>query len=171
MAWEETRPGQWQRPIGENEALIKCIGDAGKILGKDVWSISATATFVAQVEPKSLSRALRDGWKLLRFRHPSIATVADDGVLEYRVPSLVGLEQWADEIFVYVETGINLDDVIANLKPTRFATLYYLQESSSLVLYLSHWRTDGVGAFHLLNAFFNAVIESLKEETPWSTVG
>ena len=170
MAWAETRPGHWQRPIGENEAMIKMIGDGGRKFEKDVWSISVTASFVAHIESKPLSQALCDGWKTLRFYHPSIATTAGEDILEYHTPNPFELERWADESFVLVDNDISPDDVIARLTPRRFATLYYLKEHASVLLNLSHWRTDGIGAFHLLNAYFQAVLESLREEPlelPW----
>ncbi|KAM0795817.1 hypothetical protein BDR22DRAFT_882866 [Usnea florida] len=112
MAWAVIRPRFWQRPIGENESMIKMTGEGGR-------------NFVAHIDSKPLSQALCDGWKTLRFYHPSIATTAGKDILK---------------------------------KP------------ASVILNLSHWRTDGIGAFHLLNAFFKAVLESLREETrdlPW----
>ena len=170
MTWAETRHGHWQRPMGENEAMIKMIGDGGRKFDKDVWSISVTASFIAHIESKDLSQALCDGWKTLRFHHPSIATTAGEDILEYHTPNSLELEQWADESFVLVEDNIRLDDVISRLTPRRFATLYYSREHTSVLLNMSHWRTDGIGAFHLLNKYFQAVIDSLQNEPlnlPW----
>ena len=174
MAWAETRPGRWQRPIGENEAMIKMIGEGGRKFEKDVWSISVTASFVADTNAKSLSQALVDGWKTLRFYHPSIATTACEDILEYCTPSPLELAQWADETFVVIDNEIRPDDVIARLTPRRFATLFFLKGQGSVVLNLSHWRTDGIGAFQLLDAYFQAVIDSLSEEPlelPWGKEG
>ncbi|KAL9067157.1 MAG: hypothetical protein Q9161_007053 [Pseudevernia consocians] len=170
MAWAEIRPGHWQRPIGENEAMIKVVGEGGRKYEKDLWSISVTGSFVAHIECKPLSQALCDGWKTLRFYHPSIATTAGEDILEYHTPNHLQLEQWADESFVLVDNDTSPDDVIARLTPRRFATLYYLRQHASILINLSHWRTDGIGAFHLLNAFFQAVFESLRQEPrelPW----
>ncbi|KAI1502215.1 hypothetical protein F5X99DRAFT_427607 [Biscogniauxia marginata] len=170
MAWKEARPGYWQRPIGENEAMIKMIGDGGQKFGKDAWSIAVTASFVARVDSKPLPQALRDGWKTLRFHHPSIASTASEDILEYHTPSSLELDQWADESFILVDDDVSPDDIIARLTPRRFTTLYYLRDHATVLLYLSHWRTDGIGAFHLLNSYFQAVIESLQEEPcelPW----
>ena len=170
MAWVEIRPGYWQRPIGENEAMIKMIGEGGRKYEKDVWSISVTGSFVAHIESKNVPQALYDGWKTLRFYHPSIATTAAEGILEYHTPNPSQLEQWADESFVLVDNDISPDDVIARLTPRRFVTIYYLRQHASVLINLSHWRTDGIGAFHLLNAFFKAVLESLRQEPcelPW----
>ncbi|MCJ1430989.1 hypothetical protein MMC27_000339 [Xylographa pallens] len=137
MAWVETQPGYWLRPIGENEAMIKMIGDGGRKFGKDVWSISATASFVAHVQPKPLAQALRNGWKVLRFHHPSIATAASEDTLEYHTP----------------------DSTSSSNGQTSL-----LSEHASVLLNLSHWRTDGIGAFHLLNAYSQAVLTSLPNE-------
>ena len=174
MAWAETRPGHWQRPIGENEAMIKMIGEGGRKFEKDVWSIAVTASFIADIEAKSLSQALLDGWKTLRFHHPSIATTVNEGILEYYTPGPLELAQWADETFVVLDHGIKPDDVIAGLTPRRFATLFFLREHGSVLLHLSHWRTDGIGAFQLLDAYFQAVMDSLSDkplELPWGKEG
>ena len=73
-----------------------------------------------------------------------------------------------------VDSDIRPDDVIARLTPRRFVTLFFLREQGSVILNLSHWRTDGIGAFYLLNAYFQAVINSLSEEPfelPWGKEG
>lgn len=150
--------------------MIKMIGDGGLKLGKDAWSISVVANIAAHVESKPLSQALRDGWKTLRFHHPSIASTADEDILEYHTPDPLELNQWVDESFVVVEDGISPGDIIAGLRPRRWATLYYMRERANILLHLSHWRTDGIGAFQLMNAYLEAVIKSLKEDPlklPW----
>ncbi|KAF3055671.1 hypothetical protein GL218_07139 [Daldinia childiae] len=166
MAWIETQTGSWQRPIGENEAMIKMIGDGGRQLGKDVWSISVTASLTTHVELNQLSKALRDGWKTLRFRHPSIASTSNDETLNYLTPTILDLEEWVDETFVTVEENVTLDDIIASLTPKRFPTLYFMRKDVAVLLHLSHWRTDGIGAFHILNAYLEASAEALQEEPP-----
>ena len=154
--------------------MIKMIGDGGWKNGKDIWSIAVTATFIADIQKtnrnKPLCEVLMDGWKVLRFHHPSIATTASEDFLEYDTPISLELEQWVAETFVLVDGHVSPDDVIAKFTPRRFATLYYLKEHSSIILNTSHWRTDGIGAFHLLNAYFEAAIESLQREPlelPW----
>ncbi|KAK4043917.1 hypothetical protein C8A01DRAFT_12623 [Parachaetomium inaequale] len=170
MAWTETQPGLWQRPIGENESMIKMIGDAGQASGKDVWSISATACFTASVDPKPLTQALRDGWAALRFLHPSIATTADGDTLHYHVPDAQQLTQWLDETFTVLHGEWSVDNILSTLPPRRLACCYYLEHSKEVVLHFSHWRTDGIGAFHLLGALFSATVEHLRDDPhqlPW----
>lgn len=170
MAWTEKTPGHWQRLMGENEAMIQMIGHGGRPFGKDVWSISITATFQAVMGKRSLSTAIRNGWITLRFRHPSIAATASDGTIDYHTPSPTQLEQWTEESLIFVDDESSPDDIVARLTPKHFSTLYYLQKHGSVLLSLSHWRTDGIGAFHLLNAYFQAVLDSLHQkplDLPW----
>ncbi|OTB00239.1 hypothetical protein M426DRAFT_66334 [Hypoxylon sp. CI-4A] len=166
MTWTETSPGFWQRPIGENEAMIKMIGDNGRPLGRDVWSILVTASLTTNAALEQLSKALRDGWKALRFCHPSIASTCNGNAVEYHTPTPLDLEQWAKESFITIEENASLDDIAAGLKPRPFPTLYFLKQHTSVLLHLSHWRTDGIGAFHLLNAFLEASAGALREEIP-----
>ncbi|KAI0877506.1 hypothetical protein GGS24DRAFT_121638 [Hypoxylon argillaceum] len=163
MAWSETKPSHWQRPLGPNESMIKMIGDGGHTLGQDVWSISATAHFTAHLESKPLTQALRDGWTALRFHHPSVAATATDDNLHYIVPGTEDLARWENETFIVVEGESSVDHVIAALGPRRYATCYYLEKHDTLLLYLSHWRTDGIGALYLLDALLGATIEVLHE--------
>lgn len=174
MAWVEIQPKHWQRPIGENEAMIRMIGEGGRKFGKDVWSIAVTASFVIDIQEtaseNTLLQAFRDGWKILRFHHPSIASIASERTVDYDIPDPTSLERWAEETFVVICGDVSPQEVIAGLTPRRFATLYFLEEHSHVVLNLSHWRTDGVGACHLLNAYFELVANSLQKDPfglPW----
>ena len=148
--------------------MIKMIGEGGQKFGKDVWSIFVTASFLADINQaartKPLCEVLMDGWKTLRFHHPSIATTASEDLLEYDTPISLQLEPWVAESFVLVDGDVSPRDFIATLTARRFATLYYLKEHATVVLNMSHWRTDGIGALHLLNAYFEATIESLQSE-------
>lgn len=161
MSWCEIESNRYQRPLGENERLIKFIGDRAHPAGREQWSVTSTATFKpCDNRPASewAATTLRDAWKLLRFRHPSIAStpaVESDSV-EYVIPNEKDLEHWVQESYVVVD-GTSSEDVIAEIKPSQFMTLHFLPHTWEILLHTSHWRTDGYGAFHLLNAFFDAV--------------
>ncbi|KAI1160769.1 hypothetical protein F5B18DRAFT_491583 [Nemania serpens] len=160
MAWRETSPGKWQRPLGENERMIKWIGDRAYQNGREQWSISVYGSLVLPrwVEQNHLVAKLRRAWMLLRFRHPSIAATAEADILEYRIPDDALLEDWADKTLrVISDPTIEADGLISSLKPSPFTTAYFLTSNNTLVLHTGHWRTDGTGAFQLLNAFFEAL--------------
>jgi hypothetical protein len=168
MSWSELSPGRYQRPLGENEELIKLIGDRAHPIGREQWSVTATATckFPDSQETK-WSETLREAWKLLRFEHPSIASTATDNSLEYVVPDSSNLAKWVDETFFVVEdTDISADDLIANMKPGPFVTLHFLPHLWEVVLHASHWRTDGYGAFQLVNALFGALVSIIDHGPP-----
>lgn len=167
MSWVEKSPGHWQRKLGENESMIKTIGDGGQKAGKDVWSIAVTALFTANLETsKPLVQILRDGWRALRVHHPSIATTATTDSINYYVPHSDELEQWVNETFVVLDGEESLSHVISNLTPRRYTTCYYLQKQGGIMLHLSHWRTDGIGAFHLVGAFFAGAAEHASSRNP-----
>lgn len=161
MSWVEIASNRLHRPLGENERLIKFIGDRAHPAGREQWSVTSTATFTPcdnRTATEWAVTTLRDAWKLLRFHHPSIASTpaAESDSLEYEIPNEKDLERWAQESYVVIE-GKGSEDVIADIKPSQFMTLHFLPYTWEIVLHTSHWRTDGYGAFHLLNAFFEAV--------------
>ncbi|KAJ2984006.1 hypothetical protein NUW58_g6153 [Xylaria curta] len=160
MPWQEISPGHWQRPIGENERMIKWIGDRGHLQGQEHWSITATGTltFSHPLEQHDLVSRLRRAWAIFRFGHPSIAATSGVDTLDYVVPTPVTLEQWTEETFhVILDPDSKVSDLIANIRPTPYVVGYYFIESNQMVLHMAHWRTDGVGALQLLNAFFAAI--------------
>ncbi|KAI7976451.1 hypothetical protein EIK77_003266 [Talaromyces pinophilus] len=161
MSWAEIESNRYQRPLGENERLIKFIGDRAHPAGREQWSVTSTATFKPcdnRPATEWAATTLRDAWKLLRFRHPSIASTpaAESDSLEYMIPSEEDLENWVQKSYVVVD-GKGSEDVIAEIQPSQFTILHFLPDTWEIVLHTSHWRTDGYGAFHLLNAFFDAV--------------
>lgn len=167
--WNATSPGVWERPMGENEQFIQFIGDRAHPVGREQWSVIATATFTLKRSDSILDfQALRSAWKLLRFHHPSIACRPNnEGKLTYTVPNDGVMEEWMKETFFVVQDPTTtLNDVIANLKPSPVATLHFLESRSQIVLYSAHWRVDGYGAFYLLDQLFSRLASAL--DTPQS---
>ncbi|KAI1386658.1 uncharacterized protein F4822DRAFT_323317 [Hypoxylon trugodes] len=171
MPWSEISPGHWQRPIGENEAMIKWIGDRAHPTGREHWSVRAIGGFdlSGSLDDVDISSRLRKAWMLFRFQHPSIASTASTNSLDYIVPDAEALERWTDEtLHVISEPGITADDLVANLKPSPYVTGYFIAHPKQFILHTAHWRTDGPGILQLLNAFFEAFVSELDPATvPW----
>jgi hypothetical protein len=170
MPWTETRPTIYERPIGENENFIKLVGDRAHPLGREHWSVTSSATFILQKtsDETELTRQCREAWIALRFEHPSIASRAEGENLVYNVPDGDSLEAWADESFIVPEAGTSMDDLVASLRPSRYVQAYLLLPKPSIVLHFAHWRTDGYGALHLINAYLeqlSAVIDGKQNGT------
>lgn len=158
MTWSQVALGHFQRNIGENETFIKIIGDSGHPLGHEHWAINADASFhlCQNIAPDILLQRFEDAWKVLRFKHPSIAAIASATHIDYKVPNVQELQQWSSETFV-VNTGKKRADVAADQKPMPFAVLHVFPGSNEVLLHTAHWRTDGIGVLQLLNAFFELV--------------
>lgn len=174
MPWLEVSTGHYQRPIGENEKFIKAVGDRAHSSDREHWSITCSVSFVLRgsrsSEEDTLSVQLRSGWKALRFEHPSIASTAEKETLDYLVPDNDSLQKWAEETFFIHDAKMTTDNLIASFKPHPSFTAHYLPGSSQIVLHTAHWRTDGLGALQILNAFFeewSKVTEIDPAELPW----
>lgn len=162
MPWTEISTGHFQRAIGENEILLKIIGDAGHALGHEHWAINADAA----IEPKPTRdqvKRFEKAWKTLRFHHPSIAAVASESHINYEVPDAKSLNAWAAETFVVHEDGA-LENIAAEMKPSPLASLHIFPKTGEILLHTTHWRTDGIGVLHLLNELFKlAASRDLQE--------
>jgi hypothetical protein len=86
-------------------------------------------------------------------------------VIEYTVPDVPSLEQWADEtLFIISDPAITVSALIADcIKPSPFVTGYFLAHTNQFVLHTAHWRTDGPGALQLLGALFDALASELTD--------
>ncbi|ERF72997.1 hypothetical protein EPUS_08854 [Endocarpon pusillum Z07020] len=170
MTWSESRPGHYQRRIGENEKFIKAIGDRAHASGREHWSITSQASFkvTEPLQGDDLLTKLSRAWKNLRFEHPSIASTAEEETLNYVVPDTNALDRWANETFFVHDENISAGDLIASFKPSPYMTAHYIPKSSQLILHTAHWRTDGFGALQLLNAFFEAFCAATSGRDPSS---
>lgn len=156
MSWTQAQSNQYTRPLGENEAFIKLIGDRAQVLKREQWSVTCSARFslLQPLTDEELKTASQRAWINLRFENPSIAARTSDDVLAYDVPSNDSeAEAWANETFCVHDKEVVMDDFLASLQPKKYATAHLLLGESAIVLHLSHWRTDGYGALHLLNSF------------------
>ncbi|KAF2204956.1 hypothetical protein GQ43DRAFT_453451 [Delitschia confertaspora ATCC 74209] len=172
MPWTETKPGLWQRPIGENEKFIKFIGDRAHQTGREHWSVTSGATFTLNkvLDSSELSGKCMEAWCALRFKHPSIACTAENDKLTYFVPSTVSVIDWAKETFTVHGSDVSEVNVVATLQPSRYTTAHLLPTEKKVLLHFAHWRTDGYGALQLVNAFLDKLCWSVNDDNtvlPW----
>lgn len=155
MPWSETQPKIYERPIGENEKFIKLVGDKAHPLGREHWSVTSKAAFKLNqnLDKSELARKCREAWVALRFEHSSIASLSEGDTLVYNVSDGEALETWANESFFVHEEGISINDLVVSLKPSRYVEAHLLLAEPAIVLHFAHWRTDGYGALHLINAY------------------
>ncbi|KAK1145274.1 hypothetical protein N8T08_004427 [Aspergillus melleus] len=161
MPWTaaENAPNTFTRPLGPNEVFIKLVSDPGHPLGREHWAVNYTVTVSPRGElaafsgSSGLSDLIRYSWCHLRFQHPSLAAHPDasNSNVVYTVPdSADALREWASQTFAVVADAKSADEVIRTIAPAPDARLYYIPQSSQLLLHSAHWRMDGVGGLLLL---------------------
>ncbi|CAK4008185.1 Hypothetical predicted protein [Lecanosticta acicola] len=134
VSWSEIAKGYFQRPIGENEQLVKIVGDTGAPIRREHWAINTEVSFrhTASTSQEQFIAQLKDAWQTLRFHHPAIAAIAGAQYIGYT-------------------KGVSPADVAAGHQPTPYAILHYFPEKSKILLHSSHWRLDGIGVMQLLD--------------------
>ncbi|KAK5086891.1 hypothetical protein LTR05_004061 [Lithohypha guttulata] len=152
MAWIESSPGIWGRPLALTE--IGMIAPLASLLPSNP---AYPATQVVS--------ALRSAWKALRLlRSPDIATTFKDGQKIYSVTNSEDLEKWLEDTFTLKDITTSLKDAVRDeqLKATLLPTLALLPETAtesnfigSVILFISHWRTEAAGVFKMLDQIFD----------------
>ncbi|KAJ5177766.1 uncharacterized protein N7500_000465 [Penicillium coprophilum] len=169
MPWTtaEHSPNTFARPLGPNEVFIKLISDPGHPLGREHWAINYTATISPRGAYTALSGSpdlvpalIRYSWLHLRFQHPSLAAHPDSNSnVIYTVPdSANALSKWASQTFIVEADARSADEVIPTIVPAADARLYYVSQSSELLLHTAHWRMDGVGGLLLLGQLVDLMV-------------
>lgn len=177
MTWYETdQKGIFSRPIGENEAFIKLLGDTGLPLNREHWAINSTATIapIGSMASADLTSHFRRAWAHLRFQHPSLAAESDSDSKNfiYTVPAdRDALDAWVSQTFSAAPDAHSSADVIATFQPTPYAKLVYIPRSGELLGHTSHWRSDGIGVMLLLDALLSIASGPLSDPAslPWGS--
>ncbi|KAJ6184954.1 hypothetical protein N7519_006255 [Penicillium mononematosum] len=169
MPWTtaEHSPNTFIRRLGPNEVFIKLVSDPGHPLGREHWAVNYTATIsprgafaTLSGEPDLLPTLIRYSWLHLRFQHPSLAAHPDSNSnVVYTVPDSPGaLTEWASQTFTVEADAQSADEVIPTIAPSADAQLYYVPQSSELLLHTAHWRMDGVGGLILLGQLVDLMV-------------
>lgn len=140
--------------------------------------IHAIANFTARHAADKTITALKEAWKALRLlKSPDIATTVTDGVKQYQVPTSTDLEAWLDRTFVVSPPDTSVQSAIRAMQQHResLPMCQILPRSThnhdeavfngTLILYISHWRTEAAGAFKIVNQLFGYAADVLTGTT------
>ncbi|KAL9042850.1 MAG: hypothetical protein Q9214_003666 [Letrouitia sp. 1 TL-2023] len=156
MSWPESRLGCFERPLTCVESFFKTLADSGAPINREHWAVRVYAQFHLHDTVEDPVAAVRHAWKTMRFDHPQIASFAKEESRMYQTSDPVSLASWLTETFRVIR-DIAVEDLLASLRPTRFPSLYYLPQSSEILIQVPHWYIDGTGAISLLNNIFDAI--------------
>ena len=171
MAWTETSSSVYSRPLGKCEHAMTAFISGERPSPREPIKIHCIADFTTSRSAEEVIAASRQAWKAVRLlKDPGIATTFENRRTEYKIPSAEDLEVWLGQTFAVAETGTSADEAIRETY-TRLEWLstlllipHHTTDSSfraSLVLFISHWRTEAQGAFRILNSVFTYVSDIL----------
>ena len=179
MTWKETdQQGVFSRPIGENEAYIKLVGEIGSTDKHENWAVNSTTTIapIGSFASVDLAAHFRRAWAHLRFQHPSLAAEVgpDDTSFIYTVPADgAALEDWVSRTYSVAAEAASSADMIPTLRPSPYAKLVNVPRSGELLGHTTHWRTDGHGVFLIFDALLSIASGPLPLADPaalaWGT--
>jgi hypothetical protein len=189
MSWYETTPGLYQRPLGAVEKIMVSVIAAEQPIPREPLQIHCVADFTAPNPSDKVAQAFKDAWKALRLlKSPDIATTFGDGYKHYKVPSSQELEAWLNETFTVAQTGTPAQTAVRDmhLRPEWLPVCYILLQltqngtfKGSIILFISHWRTEAAGSFRIINQLFDYASdllngtftrEALSNHTPGSEI-
>jgi len=160
----ETSPGRFERPFDSIERFLLSLARASSALNREHWSVTVFARFHMKAAVQDTESVLRHAWKTMRYDHPQLASVAEGDTKIYEVPDSAALDAWLNDTFIVTPTSATKEELLASIRPSALATLYFLPHTSEIVIHTSHWRIDLIGAFSLLQNLFDAMVHPRRVE-------
>ncbi|KIW21500.1 hypothetical protein PV08_02080 [Exophiala spinifera] len=180
--------GHFKRPLNLAEKGLISVIEAFRPSPRELIRINAFADFTIaspsglHVTRDDVISAFRTAWKALRLlKSPDIATTVEDAYKVYQVPSAVEVDAWLERTFIAsaststtpetaVQSAVREMQQRLELLPvcqlisrplddddTTGTTLF----KGTVILFISHWRTEASGAFKILDHLFSFVADLL----------
>ncbi|KAI1269310.1 hypothetical protein F5Y18DRAFT_374201 [Xylariaceae sp. FL1019] len=161
MSWKQVSEKRWERPVDGLEGYFIAVANATANLcdGRKHYTLYS----VVKLDSLVSEDAVRQAWKHIRFEQPQIATTIEGMNKVYEVPDDAALEKWLSSTFI-ISPSVDFEELYSSIAPIQQATMYYLQESSELVLRAHHHTIDGVGLLRFWHCFLQALISPLNDD-------
>ena len=172
QAWKKVSDGHWERPLTGFETYFAfCSNLTFTHFGGQYQYIISSTIKIKQSEGNQINVGdLQEAWKYVLFQQPKLAATIDsqDWTLHYRIPSASDLKDWLSTTFV-VHGNTTAEKLYSKLPTINHGSLYWLPESSELILRCPHWQVDGRGSWLFWDAFFTAYnnVSSVSESLQW----
>ncbi|OJJ35903.1 hypothetical protein ASPWEDRAFT_28500 [Aspergillus wentii DTO 134E9] len=148
--WQRTGENEYSRPYDALEKFCYTFFEEAAPEGFREFDLIVSLKLDFAQDPESLVPIVKEAWKNLRYKHPTIAAQSDKEKFIYRSPtSGEELQKWADETFMVKGVQPIQDDNIENvavLERTDWPVLAYIPSEKQLVIRMPHMYTDGLGA-------------------------
>jgi hypothetical protein len=162
MNWTEPTPGTFRKELGLVEQVYRRISRAFAPLGREHWLLYCGCKLELPGQAQDdvlLGAALRNAWIALRHEFPGLAVLPDGLTAKtYQLPTVPSsFERWADETFVVAVAGLEPDAVLGACQARDVPCMYFFPSTQQVLLLVSHWRVDGLGACMLMDRFLALV--------------
>ncbi len=160
MDWVETNHGTFRKELGFVEQVYRRISKAFAPLGREHWLLycDCKLELLGRAQDDALGAALRNAWIALRHELPGLAVLPDGLTAKtYQLPTAPSFERWADETFVVAAAGLEPDAVLGACQVRDVPCMYFFPSTQQVLLLVSHWRVDGLGACSLMDRFLALV--------------
>ncbi|KAL2015578.1 hypothetical protein VTK56DRAFT_5211 [Thermocarpiscus australiensis] len=160
MNWVETNPGIFRKELGFVEQVYRRISRAFAPLGREHWLLycDCKLELLGRARDDVLGATLRNAWIALRHEFPGLAVLPDGLTAKtYQLPTAPSVERWADETFVVAAAGLEPDAVLGACQARDVPCMYFFPATQQVLLLVSHWRVDGLGACMLMDRFLALV--------------
>ena len=177
LAWHETLPGHWERPLKGMEVFFVRIGQLKSHLCDNKPNLAISSSIkLAQplpINPEKLEDAIRQAWIHLRFQQPSLAIRADSKRLIMEYDTVIGretLSRWAQETFHVIPNASSAQSYFPSFAAATVPMLYYFSSSREIVFRAPHWAIDGMGTLRLWRTLLQLLSEPPTiDYTDWGT--
>ncbi|KKY38535.1 hypothetical protein UCDDA912_g01372 [Diaporthe ampelina] len=157
LAWRETTPGTFTRPLDTIETFFKWLADLGVPLKREHWGVSlALRLSLPDSLPASEAEPyIRRAWLILSKQHPMLHARPEGNTVTV---SPLDEEEWLKESF-FSHTGeeVTLDSLFTSIEPAPIVSCHWLPRQRDLILHGSHWRLDGIGSLKLADRLLAAL--------------
>ena len=162
MSWEKVSDTRWERPVDGLEGYFVVMADltAGLCDGREHYTLFSVLKL--ETVPADITPALKHAWKQIRYEQPQVATTVDGMKKVYEVPDEMALEKWLSSTFI-VSSASSSKDLYSTVRPVKQVTMYYLAESSEIVLRAPHHTIDGIGILLFWHSYMEALKSPSKE--------
>lgn len=162
LAWKETAPGTFTRPLDTIETFFKWLADQGVPLKREHWGVSLALRLSL---PKSLPASeaepyLRRAWLILSKQHPMLHARPQGNTVAIRP---LDEEDWLKEsFFTHYGEAATVDSLFTSIEPASIVSCHWLPDQRDLILHGSHWRLDGIGSLKLADRFLTALCTVIR---------
>lgn len=169
MPWTRSTPTSATRPVAIRERLMTLVGASAVPPGGEQFVVTSTAILPDHFTPARLNEMIhlfKTAWLALRFEHPSIASTvsADGSSIEYSSPVSRQLQdEWLAKTFIIDDTARTTEQIRTRLRDRASSSVTLAPRARTIMLAMSHWKTDGRACIQLCGRYLDLCNEPLSK--------